>query len=133
MRGFITFMRGVLRSSIAIQLWLLVMAGINAVVPLLYLERVEARVVLATILVAATSMFALTSRFGFTRILGLAHVPWLVLVPYLVTRLGEIPADDFFGMWIRGVILVNGTSLVFDAADVIRYARGERAPMVEGL
>jgi hypothetical protein len=133
MRGFITFMRGVLRSPLAIQLWLLVMAGMNAVVPLFYLERVEARVILATILVAATSMFALTARFGFTRILGLAHVFWLALVPYLLTRLGEIPADDFFGMWIRGVILVNGTSLVFDVADVIRYARGDRAPMVEGL
>ncbi len=130
MRGFITFMHGVLRSSIAIQLWLLFLAVVNGVVPLFYLDRLEARVVLGTFLVAATLMFALTGRFGFTRILGLGHAPWFVLIPYLLTQLGEIPADDFFGLWIRGVIVVNGISLLFDVVDVIRYARGERAPMV---
>lgn len=133
MRGFITFMRGALRSPVAIQLWLLLMAVANGLVPLFHLDRVEARVVLGTFLVAATLMFALTGRFGFTRILGLAHAPWFVLLPYLVTRLGDVPADDFFGLWLRGVIVVNGISLLFDVADVIRYARGERTPMVEGL
>jgi hypothetical protein len=133
MRGFITFMKGVLRSPLAIQLWLLLMAAANGVVPLFYLDRLEARVVLGTFLIAATLMFALTARFGFTRILGLAHAPWLVLLPYLLTRLGDVPAGDLFGVWLRGVIVVNGISLLFDAADMIRYARGERTPIVDGL
>jgi hypothetical protein len=129
MRGFITFMQGALRSPMAIQLWLLLMAAVNGVAPLFYLDRLEARVVLGTFVIAATAMMLLTGRFGFTRILGLGHAPWLALVPYLFTRLGEIPASDTFGYWIRAVIVVNAISLIFDVVDLIRYARGERAPM----
>jgi hypothetical protein len=123
-------MQGALRSPMAIQLWLLLMAAVNGVAPLFYLDRLEARVVLGTFVIAATAMMLLTGRFGFTRILGLGHAPWLALVPYLFARLGEIPAGDTFGYWIRGVIVVNSISLIFDVVDVIRYARGERAPMV---
>ncbi len=133
MRGFITFMKGVMRAPVPVRLWLVVLMVVNGIVPLLYLGRIEARVVLGTFLVAAILMFLLTGRFGFTRILGLGHFPWFALIAYLVTRLGEIPADDFFGLWIRAVMVLNGISLLLDVADVMRYARGERAPMVEGL
>ena len=45
----------------------------------------------------------LTALAGFTRLLLglLGHVLWLPLLYYLWTRLGHVPADDFFGGWIR--------------------------------
>ena len=49
---------------------------------------------------------------------------------FLATRLGANPADDFFGIWLRSLIAVNTISLVIDAIDVIRYARGGRAETV---
>jgi hypothetical protein len=78
-------------------------------------------------------MSLLTARFGFTRILGLGHILWIPLVGWLAFRLGQIPADDAFGLWVRGVILVNAVSLVIDTADVIRFAAGDRKELVAGL
>ena len=84
-------------------------------------------------MIGGTLMSLLTARFGFTRILGLGHILWIPLVGWLAFRLGQIPADDAFGLWIRGVIVVNSLSLVIDGVDVVRYAAGDRKEMVTGL
>lgn len=78
-------------------------------------------------------MSLLTSRFGFTRILGLGRLPWLPLLVWLAFRLENIPAEDVFGLWIRGVMLINSVSLLLDGADVVRYASGDRKELVHGL
>ena len=52
---------------------------------------------------------------------------------YHWNRLGQIPADDLFGVWIRIVIAVNAISLVIDGIDVFRYIAGDRAETVKGL
>jgi hypothetical protein len=52
---------------------------------------------------------------------------------------GETPAVrggrslGAFGLWIRGVMLVNAESLVIDIADVVRYAAGDRRELMTGL
>ncbi|MCH7685213.1 MAG: hypothetical protein IH899_00780 [Planctomycetes bacterium] len=133
MQGFIKFNKGVLRMSWPVKIWLLLLVAANAVVPLFFLERVEAQAVFAAMMIGATLMSLLTARFGFTRILGLGHILWIPLVGWLAFRLGQIPADDAFGMWIRGVILLNTVSLVIDGVDVFRYAAGDRQELVTGL
>jgi hypothetical protein len=75
-------------------------------------------------------MTGLTGLSGFSRLLGLGHIVWVPLLFFLWTRLGEIPAVDAFGFWVRAVIAINAMSLVIDAVDVIRYAAGERAETV---
>jgi hypothetical protein len=65
--------------------------------------------------------------------LGLGHVLWIPLLGWLAFRLGQIPADDAFGMWVRGAIVVNALSLVIDGVDAFRYAAGERKELVAGL
>ncbi len=84
-------------------------------------------------MIGAMLMSLLTARFGFTRILGLGHILWIPLVGWLAFRLGQNPADDAFGMWIRGVMLLNTVSLVIDGVDVFRYAAGDRKELVAGL
>ncbi len=133
MQGFIKFNKGVLRMSWPVKIWLLLLVAANAVVPLFFLQRIEAQAVFAAMMIGATLMSLLTARFGFTRILGLGHILWIPLLGWLAFRLGQIPADDAFGLWIRGVIVVNALSLVLDAADVIRYVAGDRKEMVAGL
>ncbi|MCH8841131.1 MAG: hypothetical protein IH831_10780 [Planctomycetes bacterium] len=133
MQGFIRFNKGVLRMSWPVKIWLLLLVAANAVAPLFFLQRVEAQAVLAAMMIGATLMSLLTARFGFTRILGLGHIFWIPLVGWLAFRLGQIPADDAFGIWIRGVLLLNAVSLVIDIADVIRYATGDRKELVTGL
>ncbi len=133
MQGFIKFNKGVLRMSWPVKLWLFLLVAANGVAPLFVLQRVEAQAVLAAMMIGAMLMSLLTARFGFTRILGLGHILWIPLVGWLAFRLGQIPADDAFGMWIRGVMLLNTVSLVIDTADVVRFAAGDRKELVSGL
>ncbi len=133
MQGFIKFNKGVLRMSWPVKVWLLLLVAANAVAPLFFLQHVEAQAVFATMMIGGTLMSLLTARFGFTRILGLGHILWIPLVGWLAFRLGQIPADDAFGMWVRGVMLLNAVSLVIDTADVVRFAAGDRQELVAGL
>ncbi len=105
----------------------------NGVVPLFFLDRVEAQAVLAAMMIGAMLMSLLTARFGFSRLMGLGHILWIPLLGWLALRLGQIPADDAFGLWIRGVMLLNAVSLVIDGVDVFRYATGDRKELVAGL
>ena len=133
MNGFIKFNKGVLRMSWPVKIWLLLLVAANAVAPLFFLDRVEAQAVLAAMMIGAMLMSLLTARFGFSRILGLGHILWVPLLGWLAFRLGQISADDAFGLWVRGVMLLNTVSLVMDAVDVVRFAAGDRKEMVTGL
>jgi hypothetical protein len=133
MKGFIKFNKGILRMPLPVKTWLLLLVAANGVAPLFFLDRVEAQAVLAAMMVGAMLMSLLTARFGFTRILGLGHILWIPLLGWLAFRLGQIPADNAFGLWIRGLMVVNAVSLVIDMADVIRYAGGDRKETVAGL
>ena len=78
-------------------------------------------------------MTVLTALSGFSRLLGLGHIFWIPLLYFLWTRLDQIPADEFFGIWIRVLMTLNAVSLIIDAVDVGRYIAGERAETVKGL
>ena len=131
MRAFITFNRGMLHMPVPWQLWLLLLVTVNVVVPLFYLDRLEAQVVAGTLVVSMLLMTGLTARVGFTRLLGLGHIAWVPLLYFLWTRLHVVPADDGFGIWMRVLMTLNAFSLVIDAVDVIRYIAGDRAKTVE--
>ena len=133
MRAFLKFNRGILRMPLQWRLWMMLLMTANVVVPLFFLGRLEAQVVLAAILASLVLFTLLTARGGFTRLLGLGHLPWVPLIWFLGTRLGEVSPDDFYGIWIRAVIALNATSLAVDAVDVIRYVAGDRKETVPGL
>ena len=133
MRAFIKFNKGVMKMPVHWRLWIMGLVVFNLVVPLFFIDRIEAQIVLGVFLASGLLMTALTARTGFTRVLGLGHVLWIPLLYFLWTRLSLVPADDVFGFWIRGLMTVNAVSLVMDVADVIRYAAGDRAETIEGL
>jgi hypothetical protein len=133
MRAFIKFNKGLLKQPFHVQLWLVLLVAVNLVIPLFYLGRIEARVVALTFLIAAVLMTVLTALSGFSRLLGSGHFVWFPLLYFLWTRLEQIPADDFFGIWVRVLMIVNAISLVIDVVDVIRYIAGDREETVEGL
>ncbi len=133
MRAFLKFHRGIMRMPLPWRAWLLLLITANMVVPLFFLHRLEAQVVLAALLASLVLFTVLTARVGFTRLLGLGHVLWVPLIWFLWTRLGDIPADGSYGIWIRTVMALNAVSLVIDVVDVIRYVAGDRAETVAGL
>jgi len=133
MGAFIKFNRGILKMPAGWKLWLMLLVTFNLVVPLFFITQLEAQITLGAILASMALMTFLTGRYGFTRILGLGHIFWVPLLYFLWTRLDQIPADDFFGTWIRLLIVVNTISLVIDVTDVVRYAAGSREETVGGL
>ncbi len=133
MHAFIKFNKGVFKMPVLWQVWLAALVAANLVVPMFFLQRLEAQVVLGTMLASMALMTYLTGRFGFTRILGLGHILWIPMLAFLLMRLGDIHAGDAFGIWIRAVIVLNGISLAIDAIDVIRYIAGDRGETVPSL
>ncbi len=133
MNAFIKFNKGIMRAPIYVRLWLMLLIFSNLVVPLFYLHRVEAQVVLGALLASVILMTGLTGLSGFTRLIGLGHIFWLPLLYFLWTRLDQIPSDEVFGGWIRVLIGLNAISLVIDGVDVLRYIAGDRAETVKGL
>lgn len=133
MRAFIKFNKGMMKSPIYVRLWLALLVTANMVVPLFFLGRLEAQVVLGTLLISMMLMTALTALSGFTRLLGLGHIFWFPMLYFLWTRLADIPANDFFGIWLRALMALNAVSLVLDVVDVTRYIAGDREETVKGL
>ena len=132
-RAFIRFNRGMLKMPVPWQLWILVLVSVNFIVPLFFLDRLEARMVLGAFLLNFVMMTALTGLVGFTRLVGLGHALWIPLVVFLWTRLEQIPAEGVFGFWIRALMAINVVCLVIDAVDVTRYVAGDREETVQGL
>ncbi len=128
--AFIRFNKGVMKMPFQWQLWLVVLVTANVVVPLFFLDRLEGKVVLVTLMASMILMTILTGIFGFTRVLGLGHIFWVPLIVFLWIRLGQNPADDFFGIWIRALMVINALSLVIDAVDLTRYFRGDQEETV---
>ena len=133
MKSFIRFNKGMMRMPFQWQLWLLLLVAVNVVIPLFFVNRLEAQMVLGTMIVNLVLMTLLTGLTGFTRLLGLGHFPWFLLWYFLWAQLEHIPAAGFFGIWIRALMLVNAVSLVIDTVDVARYVAGEREETVQGL
>ena len=129
-KAFLDFNRGVFKMPIYAQLWQALMMIVNGVVPLFFLGRVEAQATLGIFLMSVLLMIALTALSGFSRLLGAGHFLWFILLGLLWTRLDQIPADNFFGLWIRALILINAISLVIDVVEVVRYALGDHAETV---
>lgn len=101
MHAFIRFHRGILAMPTPWKVWLALLVGVNLVVPLVLVARVEARVVIASFCVSMGLMTVMTEHFGFSRILGLGHAPWFPLLAYLMTRLPEVPVDAAFGLLLQ--------------------------------
>ena len=131
MRAFIKFNKGIMRMPLHWQLWLLLLITANLIVPLFFLARLEARVVVGTLFGSMILMTLITGYSGFTRLLGLGHILWFPLLYFLWTRLSHFPPDDIFGIWIRVLITINALSLVIDVIDVIRYLAGDREETIK--
>ena len=133
MRAFLKFNKGILRMPLPWRLWMVLLVALNLVLPLFFFDRLEAQVVLVTMAVSMFLMTGLTAVSGFSRLLGLGHIAWIPLVVYLGTRLSEAPASDFYGMWLRALLVANSVSLIIDLVEVVRYVAGDREETVGNL
>jgi len=124
------FMVKMFQIPIGWQIWLLALMATNMGAPLFFLNRIEAQAVFVAINVGFFTGVFLYKQQGFTRLLGFMHWPWIFLLPFLWGRLEVVSAGEPFGIWIRVVLVLNSLSLILDAIDVIKYAAGDRQPII---
>jgi hypothetical protein len=140
------------REKLPVQLWIITLILWNYALPLIYYDKYEAQMTLGANVAASILMvgiYWLTG--GYTRLLGLAHVTWIPLMYWLWIRSvaietlipqlhqggppGKTAAGSdlwLFDKWIISLLVLNSLSLVVDAIDVVRYARGERGDRTVG-
>ncbi len=111
--------------------WIMLLMMVNMVIPLFYLGTLEGKVVLGAFVFGALLQGGIFSAKGFVRLLGIGHIAWVPMVAWLWTRLDVAPASSLLRYWLLATIVLVSLSLLIDAVDVIRYARGERDPYLE--
>ena len=87
---------------------------------------------MSTFLTNLILMVLLTGRFSFTRILSLGHILWVPMLAFFFTQVVSIPANNYFGVLIRAILLLSRTSLALDGVDMVRHIVGDRKETVPG-
>ncbi len=125
----ISFFRHIAGMPMHWRRWVMALILVN-LASLFFLDRVEARWVLAAFALGGLVQMALFARFGFVRLLGLGHFHWILLLAWLFSRLDGLVETPVLFSWVVVLMVFNGLSLVIDLADVLNYARGDREPTV---
>ncbi len=114
-----------------VRLWVAILATTNmACVAFLHTPTGVATAA-AGIFILATNGPMLYRFQGFSRLMSVPHLPaWGASTVYVAMRLtGQAGASDVSSAELAygwAVVVVNGISLLFDAADTVRWVRGER-------
>jgi hypothetical protein len=131
-QAFKDFMTGVFSLAIGWRIWLFLLMTLNFLIPVFFYNTREAQITIAAFFASGFFGIVLVKIQGFTRLLGLMHIPWVPLTYYLIGQLDDYPVSQPIGLWIRGLLILNGISLCIDFLDVFRYFRGERKIVGEG-
>lgn len=109
------------------RIWAICLIAVN-LGALFFLDTSYGKVALLAALMGIAVMIVIYTRLGFVRLLGIGHVFWIPMLIWFVSAMPDRQADPALYWWVVMLIAFNATSLIVDAADVIRYLRGERAP-----
>lgn len=109
-----------------LQIWLIVLVGINLAALLFVLKDWRPRIIVLAFVLVALIMGPMFAKFGYTRILGLVHViVWTPLMAYLWKTRKTYPAHIWTNRYVYVFMLIVGISLVVDYVDVVRYLLGD--------
>jgi hypothetical protein len=112
------------------RVWVGLLMLVNGAIPFLFLDAIEAKVVLIVFMLAAVTQMVIYHAKGFVRMLGAGHFYWIPMLGWLLFRINEGLVSETMLSWIVSVLLLNTVSLLIDLVDVIRYWRGERSPTI---
>jgi hypothetical protein len=122
------FFKAVFSMPGPIVVWVMFLFSVNLIPALIFIETLEARVVLGGLVAGAILQTWIFSKKGFVRLLGLGHVLWLPMVVWLGYRVPLADPGSLFAYALIAIVIVNSLSLAIDTIDVIRYVRGNRKP-----
>ncbi len=124
------FMSAMWKYRTTIKIWLMALVISNFIAPLLFLDRLEAKVMIVMSLVAMVMGMIIFKIYGMKRLLGLMHLPWLIALYFLLTKLLETGIVDNYTGWVALATTFTMISLAIDIVDVIRFALGDHDEVV---
>lgn len=123
----LTFHDHIMQQAPYLRVWVgwLVIFNISAI--FFVWRHIEARWVLAAMLLNFPLMNLFFAHFGWVRLLGMSHaIVWTPLLVYLWLRRDKIEPKTPFGIYITVLFLTDFISLFIDYIDVIRYLTGDQ-------
>lgn len=117
----------VLRFPMPKNLWSILLMAPNAAA-LIFINTIYGQVVFVAAMAGLVIMVALYMKHGFVRLLGVGHVVWIPMLIWLAQNLPDKSTDPVLYWWVISLLILNGTSLVVDVLELIRYVRGDRQP-----
>ncbi len=129
MIGIRILLKGVFSFKLFWQIWIGCLVLTNGILPLFFIQTLEAKIVLLSLLIAGVIQVGIASWLGFVRLLGLGHIlTWTPLIWFLCTRMSNL--TEATHTWVFALVLINSISLVIDVVDVTRFMLGDRTPTV---
>ncbi|MDH5762466.1 MAG: hypothetical protein OEZ51_05750 [Nitrospinota bacterium] len=130
MKSMIELNKQIIRMKFPWNLWVGLLAMVNMVGGLVYIQTAEGQMALAALMVAFLVMWGIYAKKGFVRLLGMGHlIAWPPIMIWYTHVLSMGKAEGAFQYWLMAMLTVNGISLVIDLVDVVRYSTGERHPV----
>jgi hypothetical protein len=118
--------RDIRSTSRAVDLWGALLNIPQLVGGLILLSTREGQLVLGTLIVTLVTAGQIHKRARFSRLIGICHLPWCALLPWLAYRIATVEHPMAMKAWLYYVVSVIFVSLVLDAADLYRYAKGDK-------
>jgi len=119
------FMQNIWKMRWYWRIWVALLVLFNAVIPMLFIDSLEAQIVLTTFAMSASIQMYIFHHKGFVRLLGLGHILWLPMITWLLIHNSDMIFTSLFGIWMIILMIINSLSLCIDAFDVWRYWHGE--------
>lgn len=116
-----------------VRAWLIVLGISNMMIPIFFIRRMEAGVMLMCTILGFMIGVQLHKRKGMTRILGLMHLPWVFAVFFLVKAMITRGVSDMYGLWMVVALVLTSVSLIIDIWDVVRYCSGEKDSTIQKM
>ncbi len=120
-----------------LQWWLTWMQTLLILLPVVFITRREAQVLVAAqVLNFSLGFYVYTAQGNMiTKLFGLGHVFWAFAFAYFIHRIftgkSETEGRPYFRAWLYTATVTLAISLVFDTYDFVQYMGGNREPMVE--
>jgi hypothetical protein len=126
LRDALLMIRDIGKTSRVVNLWGGLLNIPQLIGGLLFITTAVGQLVLATLILTLVVAGQIHRKSPFSRLIGLCHIPWLALLPWLVYRLQTVEHPVHLQIWGYYVAATISISLMFDAFDVYRYAKGQR-------
>jgi len=126
LRDALLMIRDIGNTSRVVYVWGALLNVIQLIGGFVFITTLEGQVVLATLILTLGVAGQIHRKTPFSRLIGICHVPWVALLPWLIYRLQTVEHPVELQIWGYYVAATIAVSLMFDALDVYRYAKGQR-------